>query len=691
MLFPPDGYKWFVRKNLPGTQTLFAPNWKQVCIAELRGWLRAIGDPNGGGGNAKDPDWLYVLEVDVAWLDSLGISLEAFFLPGDIVENQRYISAAVNGEVTQRSSGRAIWGEPLLKIELDGWQRTDLERGQPAKPSTWTFTNECVISKTNVTAIWPYDPRHPDPNPSGPALTVGQYVQVIGSLCTDEPHMLDGQTETEYLLTFGYAAAVSMYGQVHADEIQVRAVKRLWSGAMGEYDELNPARYNEIHPPDYFGILPPKDRGEVVRALAITAKAGFTSGDTEELYAEVQALPRPSRWHLVSAAKHISAATVASNVKVDEMTVTATGIKVHVRTQGSAPYGLNGNYFAMYRIGWRGVAPRLNAAVSTNGTHRITATDGDGKTVVRDASSAWLQIQQGVQFPGGAVAVTSRNAGYYDAFVVGNDHLVHTAATSGAAWAGWWTLPTLNGVPGSPITAISRSKDHLDVFVADGSGRIMTGSWEPSFTGWHAWSQINNGVTAPGGAVTAVSRRTDFLDLFTVGTDGHVYTAAWSPSATGWGGWWQISGVTVPPGSPITCVSRSTDKIDLFVSDAQGRLMTTSWSPAAAAWAPWSQVLGGMTAPGAQVAAVSRRADFLDVFHIGNDGKVYTGAWSPSPGTWGGWWAIPGIVCNASTPIIAFSPQLDQLVVVTSSREGNVMSATWAPSMSAWSPWSLIN
>ena len=61
-----------MRRNLPGTIVTSAPNGHQVCIVELRGWLRNI-----PGCNGTDPDWHYELELDVAWLDNLGSAVEA--------------------------------------------------------------------------------------------------------------------------------------------------------------------------------------------------------------------------------------------------------------------------------------------------------------------------------------------------------------------------------------------------------------------------------------------------------------------------------------------------------------------------------------------------------------------------------------------------------------------------------------
>jgi hypothetical protein len=49
-------------------------------------------------------------------------------------------------------------------------------------------------------------------------------------------------------------------------------------------------------------------------------------------------------------------------------------------------------------------------------------------------------------------------------------------------------------------------------------------------------------VAAAGSPVTAIARYPNHLDLFVVGTDGLVY-GTWWDGATGWAGWFQL-GVT---------------------------------------------------------------------------------------------------------------------------------------------------
>ena len=691
LLFPADSSKWWVRRNLPGTLNETAPNGKSVCIVELRGWLRTVGT----GCNGVDPDWHYDLELDPEWLDELGINLEALLLPGDTVNSEPVVSVSVNGEVTFRSSDRAKLGEPIMQIELDGWQRTDTYRGQPAKPASWTFTNEC----NTPAAVWPYDPRNP--KAGDPALAVGQYVRVVGSLVTDEPHMEMDMGSTNLVLTMGYAYAVQTLGKAHADSAELNAIKWLWSDGKGETDELNPARYNEVHSPDFFAVLSPKDHTETIRTIAIVAKNGLISGDTEQISAEIHApTTSPSRWAFLNIQKRLGPSTLQSSVLLDVANPITNGVSIQVHVQGAGGLGPSGKYFAVYRVGWRGIAPQLSAAVSGNGSVMMTAADGAGLTMAKPGNSsapfwpsAWLQIQSGKSQSGGSVAVTSRAPGYFDAFTVGADRNVYTAATSGGPWAGWWGIPGLQTTAGTIISAASRSANKLDVFVADGSGRVMTSGWDPSAQPWHPWTQVLNGATVPGGAIGVVSRRQDVLDLFTVAADGQVWTAsAMPPSPTGWHGWWAIPGIHTAPGAPIACLSRSLDKLDIFVADAQGRVMSAAWNPTVTSWQGWWQIQGGVTAPGAPIAAVSRRPDFLDIFvAAGSDGTVYTAAWSPQSGAWAGWWPIPGIHCRPGTPLLAFSPQTDVIVVVTSTQEGNVVSTFWSPATGVWAAWSVVS
>ena len=175
-------------------------------------------------------------------------------------------------------------------------------------------------------------------------------------------------------------------------------------------------------------------------------------------------------------------------------------------------------------------------------------------------------------------------------------------------WHGWWTINGGAAAAGAPVHGVSRSTDKLDIFVTGTDRHTYTAAWEPDFAdAWHGWWNLLNGTAALGAHVTAVSRSADHLDVFVVGTDGGVYTAAWEPDfADGWHGWWRIGNVVAPQGAAVYAVSRSTDKLDIFVTDVHGSIMTAAWEPDFAdGWHGWWQINGGAAAPGAAVTAES--------------------------------------------------------------------------------------
>jgi hypothetical protein len=264
-----------------------------------------------------------------------------------------------------------------------------------------------------------------------------------------------------------------------------------------------------------------------------------------------------------------------------------------------------------------------------------------------DGWHGWSPVLGGVAAPGAHVTAVSRRADHLDIFVVGTDGSVYTAAWEpdfADGWHGWARIGGVVAPQGAAVHAVSRSTDKLDIFVTDINGAVMSAAWEPGYTdGWHGWWHIKSGQAAPGAAVTAVSRSADHLDIFVSGTNNRVYTASWAPDfADGWHGWALIGGLFVPQGAPVHCVSRSTDKLDIFVTDINGAVMNAAWEPDYAdGWHGWWHINGGQAAPGAPVTAVSRSADKLDIFVIGTDHRVYTAAWEPDfADGWHGWWRM---------------------------------------------------
>ena len=248
------------------------------------------------------------------------------------------------------------------------------------------------------------------------------------------------------------------------------------------------------------------------------------------------------------------------------------------------------------------------------------------------------------------------------------------------------SIPGTSSSPLSIPTArtanlVSRSADHLDAFCVGTDGHVYTAAWEPAFTdGFRGWWRIGSISAVPGSPVGVVSRAANKMDVFAVDSSGAVQTAAWEPNRGGWRGWWPVPGVgpcpaarsawsravriiwmrsvwgrtgmcTRRPGTPpsptgsaagggsvrsLRCrvvrwvVSRAANKMDVFAVDSSGAVQTAAWEPNRGGWRGWWPVAGGRTVPGGAVSVVSRSADHLDAFCVGTDGHVYTAAWEPA-------------------------------------------------------------
>jgi CubicO group peptidase (beta-lactamase class C family) len=251
-------------------------------------------------------------------------------------------------------------------------------------------------------------------------------------------------------------------------------------------------------------------------------------------------------------------------------------------------------------------------------------------------------------------------------FATGTDTRIRDAAWEGnvgVGWLGWWGVREGLAQSGSPVTAVSRDPGKLDAFVVGTDSRIYTAAWEVgrAVERWRGWWSIQNGEAPLGSRVTAVSRSPAKLDVFVVGTDGFVYTAAWDAAvAGGWRGWWRIGNLVAKPGTPVAAVARDPNKLDVFVAGSDGKTYTAAWDAAVAGgWRGWWNILSGWIPPGGTVSAVSRSPSKLDVFLTSNDGGVYTAAWDAAvAGGWKGWWRIGDLVAKPGATLGALSRKL---------------------------------
>jgi Common central domain of tyrosinase len=236
--------------------------------------------------------------------------------------------------------------------------------------------------------------------------------------------------------------------------------------------------------------------------------------------------------------------------------------------------------------------------------------------------------------------------------------------------------------PGSPITAVTRIPNHLDVFVTGSDGLIYSIGWDAN-SGWGNWFNVSGVTAAPGSPITAVSLNPDHLQLFVTGDDGRIYSTWWE-AAAGWANWFNVSGGGAPLGSPITAVSLNPDHLQLFVTGDGGRIYSTWWE-AAAGWANWFHLSGGTAAPGSRVEAIKFRPDHLQVFVTGEDKLIYSTWWDPSGG-WHAWVNVSGGGAPLGSPITAVSLNPDHLQLFVTGDGGRIYS-TWWEAAAGWANW----
>src|SRR5450631_2547902 len=108
--------------------------------------------------------------------------------------------------------------------------------------------------------------------------------------------------------------------------------------------------------------------------------------------------------------------------------------------------------------------------------------------------------------------------------------------------------------PMQKLTALWNGSRHLDLFATDRSGRVVSSWWEPG-CGWQAWFPIHaeSGKAAGAQPVTAVWSNPQHLDLFMTDSQGRVLSTWWE-GAKGWQAWFPIHAVKgkAAAGQPVT-------------------------------------------------------------------------------------------------------------------------------------------
>ncbi|KAI9771955.1 MAG: hypothetical protein M1839_002588 [Geoglossum umbratile] len=313
---------------------------------------------------------------------------------------------------------------------------------------------------------------------------------------------------------------------------------------------------------------------------------------------------------------------------------------------------------------------------------------------------SWEAIGGGDFPPTAKVAAVARQREIIDLFCVGNDGKVYTNWwTKDGGWAftaGWQSIG--GSFPKeAEVTAVARSKDNLDLFICGGNGQVYTAFWADGGPNWpgpnDSWFPISLFDSFPAAnKVSAVARSKDHLDLFICSTDGQVHWATWS-STSPWSGFTGaftklgggVSPGTFPANATVAAVSRREDVIDLFVCGADGRVYT-SWYTSGGGWLtpanPWKKI-GGRNefSPGYPLVALARQPEILDLFVCGTDGHVYTSWWAgadPWSGEGDNWRDLEGrFQGGVAARIAAVARTQANIDIVGSNFNGRINQTAW--------------
>jgi hypothetical protein len=434
-VYPPDGtVKWFPRADVPQALRTNA-HGRLLTIIELRGWITDIADKCN-----KETDWHYTLALDPEWLAEAAVDPATFFRPGDVLIDP-----------TDPSDARRRASLGTIHIELDAWSRHD-SRGVQPKPDDWTtiLSGAC----DDADAVWPFDPRKDVHNTP---IVKGNYVRMVGSLVTDEPHSAEDQLVTNSILASGLQATEAWLITTDAAHAAARlskgasnAAKWIAEDKVPENDPSCAARWNELHSPDFIEVIDSRPRRRHYYLTLICAENGVLAGQSETA---ALVLPGPPSREPNTTLRYIRRATgysIPYTVKSAPTIVPSDDhITVSATVQGQGALGHHGRLFEVYEL-WYAPHSRIRTC-----------------------------------------SVVSWAANRLDVFIQGTDNALWHKWFDGQAWNGW---ESLGGQLTGPPTAVSWAANRLDVFI-QGTDNAL---WHKWFDGqaWNGWESVGGQANA---------------------------------------------------------------------------------------------------------------------------------------------------------------------------------------------------
>lgn len=251
----------------------------------------------------------------------------------------------------------------------------------------------------------------------------------------------------------------------------------------------------------------------------------------------------------------------------------------------------------------------------------------------------------------------------------------------------------------SPLTAVSRRSDHMEVWWLGRTDPLVQGAYRyiDSADDWKSYTIPRQLLKAmPRSAIAAVSRDDPFMEVWWIGAgfgdDVPVLGAYWpKPNEPHKGDWapYRLSSPAFEKyasgSSGMVAVSRRSKFMEVWWIGPDGRVHGAWWweddpvSDPNQRWHPYPVPGADDAAFGGGVAAVSRNSACMAVVWIGNEGQVRGASWEQDVHDWKPYddAVAPKRSAAQSHSIVAISRTSETIDVLWVGEEGEVRSATW--------------
>jgi hypothetical protein len=270
----------------------------------------------------------------------------------------------------------------------------------------------------------------------------------------------------------------------------------------------------------------------------------------------------------------------------------------------------------------------------------------------------WFAIGPiGLAKPGQPVTALWRNDHHLDLFLTSaTGQVISNYWEPGIGWQQWFPVAGSTAgqaTPGQPVTSLwspGTDPNHLDVFAVDHAGAVISTFFDADAwrNGWFAIPSNPLGIAQPGQEITALWRNDHHLDLFMANANGQVVSDFWEPGPS-WQSWFPVAGSQpsfVVPGQPVTALwnpGSDHHHLDVFTVTATGQVWSTffdndTWR---SGWfaIPASVIPGPAAQQPQSVTAEWANPDQLDLFTSNSERQVISTMWLYSTG-WQPWFTI---------------------------------------------------